>query len=70
MGIAVIIVMFFASIATWALYSYILVPFHIEYMQIVLYILVIASLVQIIEMAIRRTNIALYNALGIYLPLI
>lgn len=70
MGIAVIIVMFFASIAAWALYHYVLIPFHIEYMEIVLYILVIASLVQIIEMAIRRTNIALYNALGIYLPLI
>ncbi len=70
MGIAVIIVMFFASIAAWALYNYVLIPFRIEYMQIVLYILVIASLVQIIEMAIRRTNIMLYNALGIYLPLI
>lgn len=70
MGMAVIIVMFFASIAAWVLYNCVLVPFHIEYMQIVLYILVIASLVQIIEMAIRRTNIALYNALGIYLPLI
>jgi len=70
MGIAVIIVMFFASIAAWALYHYVLIPFHIEYMEIVLYILVIASLVQIIEMAIRRTNITLYNALGIYLPLI
>jgi len=70
MGIAVIMVMFFASIAAWALYNYVLVPFDIEYMQIVLYILVVASLVQIIEMAIRRTNIVLYNALGIYLPLI
>ena len=70
MGMAVTLVMFIASIATSVIYNYILVPFKVEFMQIVLYILVIASLVQIVELAIKRTNITLYNSLGIYLPLI
>ena len=70
MGIAVTLVMFFASVATWLINHYILVPFDVEYMNIVIYILVIASLVQMIEMSIKRTNLTLYNALGIYLPLI
>lgn len=70
MGIAVILVMLAASLVSWVIYYYVLVPYDIMFMQIVIFILVIASLVQIIEMAIRRTNINLYNALGIYLPLI
>lgn len=70
MGAAVTLVMFLASVVTWLIYHHVLVPLDAEYMQIVVYILVIASLVQIVEMAIRRTNITLYNALGIYLPLI
>jgi len=70
MGLAVMVVMLCASLVTWVLYYQILVVYEIEYMQIVVYILVIASLVQIIEMAIKRTNVQLYNALGIYLPLI
>lgn len=70
MGMAVTLVMFIASIATSVIYNYLLVPFNVEFMQIVLYILVIASLVQIVELAIKRTNIALYNSLGIFLPLI
>ncbi|MCK4613446.1 MAG: RnfABCDGE type electron transport complex subunit A [Thermoplasmata archaeon] len=70
MGLAVIMVMTVASIVTWLLYHVLLVPFGVEYITTVMFILVIASLVQILELTIRRTNIPLYNALGIYLPLI
>jgi len=70
MGIAVTFVMSIASLATWLIHHYILIPFDIEYMYIIIYILVIASLVQIIELFIKRTNLTLYNAFGIYLPLI
>lgn len=70
MGIAVTLVMVVASIVTWFIHHHILVPFHVEFMAIVLFILVISSLVQMIELTIKRTNATLYNALGIYLPLI
>jgi electron transport complex protein RnfA len=70
MGIAVTLVMLIASVSTSVIYNYILVPYNVEFMNIVIYILVIASLVQIVELIIRRTNITLYKALGIYLPLI
>lgn len=70
MGVAVLLVMLGASFVTWIIYHLVLVTYELEYMRIVVFILVIASLVQIIEMAIKRTNIVLYNALGIYLPLI
>ena len=70
MGVAVTFVMAIASIATWLIRNYILVPFDIEYMDIVIYILVIATLVQIIELFIKKTNANLYFAFGIYLPLI
>lgn len=70
MGMAVILVMIAASLISWVIYFFVLEPFDIVFMHIVIFILVIASLVQIIEMTIRRTNITLYNALGIYLPLI
>ena len=70
MGAAVTLVMFISSIATTLIYNYLLVPFNVQFMQIVLYILVIASLVQIVELIIKRTNISLYNSLGIFLPLI
>ena len=70
MGLAVTLVMLIASVATWVINHFILIPFDIGYMNIVMYILVIASLVQMIELFIKRTNLTLYNALGIYLPLI
>jgi len=70
MGFAVTLVMLVASVATWIINNYILIPFGVEYMNIIMYILVIASLVQMIELFIKRTNLTLYNALGIYLPLI
>jgi len=70
MGIAVLFVMLLASLGSWLIYAQILEPLDLEYMKIIVYILVIATLVQIVEMTIKRTNITLYNALGIYLPLI
>ena len=70
MGLAVTLVMLIASVATWTINHYILIQFEVEYMNIIMYILVIASLVQMIELFIKRTNLTLYNALGIYLPLI
>ena len=70
MGIAVTLVMLLASLTTSIINQFILIPYNVEFMNIVIYILVIASLVQIVELTIRRTNINLYNALGIYLPLI
>lgn len=70
MGVAVTLVMSLASVATWLIRHYILIPFDIEYMNIIIYILVIATLVQIIELFIKKTNITLYFAFGIYLPLI
>ena len=70
MGLAVTLVMFIASLVTWIINHFVLIPFDVEYMNIIMYILVIASLVQMIELFIKRTNLTLYNALGIYLPLI
>ena len=70
MGVAVTLVMIVASVATWFLNYYVLIPFDVEFMYIVLFILVISSLVQMVEMTIKRTNATLFNALGIYLPLI
>lgn len=70
MGLAVIMVMIASSIISWIIFFHILIPFGIDYMSTVIFIMVIASLVQILELAIKRTNASLYNALGIYLPLI
>ena len=70
MGIAVIFVIFSASLITYALYYLVLEPFHIEFMKLITFILVIASLVQFVEMVIKKFSPTLYKALGIYLPLI
>ncbi|MCD6453255.1 MAG: RnfABCDGE type electron transport complex subunit A [Dehalococcoidales bacterium] len=70
MGVAVTLVMTISSLATWLIRHYILIPYDAEYMDIVIYILVIATLVQIVELFIKKTNLELYNAFGIYLPLI
>ena len=70
MGLAVIIVMTCASAITWPIYTYLLRPFNIEFMEIVTFILVIATFVQLIEMVIRKYQPDLYGVLGIYLPLI
>lgn len=70
MGMAVIFVMTLASIFTNLIYNQVLIPFHLEFLQIVTFILIIASLVQLVETALRKVSPALYHALGIYLPLI
>ncbi len=70
MGLAVTFVMTITAVVTWPIYHLILAPNHLEFLEIVSFILVIASLVQFVEMFIRKTSIALYEALGIYLPLI
>jgi electron transport complex protein RnfA len=70
MGIAVIFVMALASALTWIIQRYILEAYNIDYLQTLVFILVIASLVQFVEMVIKKTSRALYNALGVYLPLI
>ena len=70
MGLAVIFVMALASAATWAVDEFLLVPLELAYMQTVVFILVIAALVQFVEMFLQKAVPALYQALGIYLPLI
>ena len=70
MGIAVIFVMGIASAATWAVNAFVLVPLNLAYMQTLVFILVIAELVQLVEMFLQKSLPSLYQALGIYLPLI
>lgn len=70
MGIAVTFVMLCASALTWVVQNYLLVPFGIEYMQTIAFILVIAVLVQFVEMFLQKSIPSLYNSLGVYLPLI
>ena len=70
MGMAVTFVMAIASAATWAVNEYLLVPLNLTYMQTVAFILVIASIVQVVEMFLKKRVPALYKALGIFLPLI
>ena len=70
MGIAVIFVMGIASAATWAVNAFVLVPLNLAYMQTLVFILVIAALVQLVEMFLQKSLPSLYQALGIYLPLI
>jgi len=70
MGMAVIFVMTMASIVTWIVYTYVLVPLEITYLRTIAFILVIATLVQFVEMVIEKTSPALHKSLGIYLPLI
>lgn len=76
MGIAVTFVMAMASMATWLIYTYLLAPktsiwgVDMTFLRTIAFILVIAALVQFVEMVIQKTSTALYRALGIYLPLI
>jgi len=70
MGFAVMFVMTLSSSVTYLVYKYILVKFNLEYLQTLAFILVIASLVQFIEMFLKKSVPSLYGALGIYLPLI
>lgn len=70
MGMAVTFVMTLASIMTWLCQKFILVPLAIEYMQTIAFIVIIAALVQFVEMFLQKSIPSLYSALGIYLPLI
>lgn len=70
MGVAVIFVITLASAVAGLMYKYILVPLHIEYLQTICFILVIAALVQFVEMFLRKAIPSLYESLGVYLPLI
>lgn len=70
MGAAVIFVMTMASAFTWVIYRYLLLPYKLEYLQTIAFILTIATLVQFVEMVIQKMAPALYKSLGVYLPLI
>ena len=70
MGMAVIFVMLFATAATWPIYNFVLVPLKIEYFQTIVFILVIATLVQFVEIILKRFIPSLHASLGVYLPLI
>ena len=70
MGAAVTFVMALSAVVTWLIQTYILVPLGIEYMQTIVFILVIAALVQMVEIVLKRVSPSLYQALGIFLPLI
>jgi Na+-translocating ferredoxin:NAD+ oxidoreductase subunit A len=70
MSLAVVFVMTVSSVVTWMLYHFLLVPFSLVFLRTIVFILVIASLVQLVEMAIRKLSPTLFQALGIFLPLI
>lgn len=70
MGVAVTFVIVAASIVTYLLYYFVLAPLQIQFMDLITFILVIASLVQLTEMFIKKTSPSLYKSLGVYLPLI
>ena len=70
MGMAVTFVMTLASLVTWVVYRYILIPLNLQYAQTFVFILIIAAIVQVVEMFLKKSVPTLYQALGIYLPLI
>lgn len=70
MSVAVTAVMVISTAVTWPIYTYILTPANLTYLQTIVFILIIAALVQLIEIILRKFMPPLYNALGIYLPLI
>jgi electron transport complex protein RnfA len=70
MGVAVIFVLVLAAIMTWAAYNFVLVPLNLQYLYTLSFILIIAALVQFVELALKKINPALYKSLGIFLPLI
>lgn len=70
MGIAVTLVMVLATLVTYPVYEYVMVPLGIDFLEIIFFIFIIASLVQMLEMIIKKISPALYNSMGIYLPLI
>ena len=70
MSAAVAFVLTLATVVTWLVQTYVLVPLQLEYLQTIAFILVIASLVQMVEIILKKVSLALYQALGIFLPLI
>ena len=70
MGVAVLFVLILSSLVTWLLYNYVLVSFNVTFLSTIVFILVIATLVQFVEMVIKKYIPGLYKVLGIYLPLI
>lgn len=70
MGAAVTFVLLIATMVTWLVQTYVLVPFDIEFLQTIAFILIIAALVQMLEMVIKKVSPSLYQALGVFLPLI
>ena len=70
MSVAVTLVMLIATAVTYPLYAYVLIPLGLEYLQTILFILVIAAIVQFLEIVLKKYIKSVYNALGIYLPLI
>lgn len=70
MGMAVTFVMGMASVISWLVYNFLLLPLNLTYLQTLSFILVIAALVQLVEMVIQKNSPSLYQALGIFLPLI
>lgn len=70
MGIAVTLVMVIATAVTYPIYEYVMVPLGFEFLEIIVFIFIIASLVQMLEKIIQKVSPSLYNAMGIYLPLI
>ena len=70
MGIAVTLVMLIATLVTYPIYTYVMVPLGIEFLEIIFFIFIIASLVQMLEVIIKKISPSLYNAMGAYLPLI
>lgn len=70
MGFAVTFVLLMASVVTWCVQTFVLVPFNLEYLQTISFILIIASLVQFVEMVVKKVAPSLYQALGVFLPLI
>lgn len=70
MGIAVTVVMVLATLVTYPIYQYVMVPLKIEFLEIIFFIFIIASLVQMLEKIIQKVSPSLYGAMGIYLPLI
>ncbi|MEN4013775.1 MAG: RnfABCDGE type electron transport complex subunit A [Chloroflexota bacterium] len=70
LGLATIFVMTITSVVTWLIYNLVLLPYNLTFLQIPAFILVIASLVQLVEMFIKKVSMPLYRSLGIFLPLI
>ncbi|MBN2443755.1 MAG: NADH:ubiquinone reductase (Na(+)-transporting) subunit E [Spirochaetales bacterium] len=70
LGLAVVVVLTFTSMLNWGVYHFILEPFHLDYLRYIVFIVVIAAVVQILEMIIDRFSPSLYMTLGIFLPLI